>query len=304
MAPQAKKILQLLRLRQIINGVFLKVNKATVNMLHRVEPYVTSQQVENCFTDNSVIEQEIRTRIPDTISRDYNFEPVGSTPLSFTVKVSKNEEGDEERKGIRLIGASRVVLLDVLWNPSVEQQAISRAYRNGQKIFLHVYRPVTSKWEVDKIEQQARKRYHSDVLLSRNVVNTSCSVSEDDILESMVKHEGPCHIFEKLSQASRVVPATFVNSCNHPSKPSSPLRSRAAKAIGFTDMMIDYSLANAPLPKELSADEVGNTAAFLASPLASAFTGAVIYVDNGLNAMGVGVDSPIFKDLNIPKSTE
>uniref|UniRef100_A0A5B7AAM0 Enoyl-[acyl-carrier-protein] reductase [NADH], chloroplastic n=1 Tax=Davidia involucrata TaxID=16924 RepID=A0A5B7AAM0_DAVIN len=80
-----------------------------------------------------------------------------------------------------------------------------------------------------------------------------------------------------------------------------PLRSRAAKAIGFIDTMIEYSLANAPLQKELSADEVGNTAAFLASPLASAITGAVIYVDNGLNAMGVGVDSPIFKDLDIPK---
>ncbi|KAL1065098.1 hypothetical protein V6Z11_D13G257400 [Gossypium hirsutum] len=79
-----------------------------------------------------------------------------------------------------------------------------------------------------------------------------------------------------------------------------PLRSRAAKAIGFIDMMIEYSKANAPLQKELSADEVGNTAAFLASPLASAITGAVIYVDNGLNAMGIGVDSRIFKDLNIP----
>ncbi|KAL5766767.1 hypothetical protein ACOSP7_017384 [Xanthoceras sorbifolium] len=79
-----------------------------------------------------------------------------------------------------------------------------------------------------------------------------------------------------------------------------PLGSRAAKAIGFIDTMIEYSLANAPLQKELSADEVGNTAAFLVSPLASAITGAVIYVDNGLNAMGVGVDSPIFKDLNIP----
>nr|GME01482.1 60S ribosomal protein L7-2 [Ipomoea batatas] len=41
MHPQTKKILQLLRLRQIFNGVFLKVNKATINMLHRVEPYVT-----------------------------------------------------------------------------------------------------------------------------------------------------------------------------------------------------------------------------------------------------------------------
>ncbi|PIM98131.1 Reductase [Handroanthus impetiginosus] len=81
-----------------------------------------------------------------------------------------------------------------------------------------------------------------------------------------------------------------------------PLRSRAAKAIGFIDMMIDYSLENAPLQKELTADEVGNAAAFLSSPLASAITGAVVYVDNGLNAMGVGVDSPVFKDLDIPKA--
>ncbi|XVF56018.1 hypothetical protein PTKIN_Ptkin06aG0082900 [Pterospermum kingtungense] len=80
-----------------------------------------------------------------------------------------------------------------------------------------------------------------------------------------------------------------------------PLRSRAAKAIGFIDTMIDYSLANVPLQKELSAEEVGNAAAFLASPLSSAITGAVVYVDNGLNAMGVGVDSPIFVNLDIPK---
>ncbi|KAI3721613.1 hypothetical protein L2E82_32629 [Cichorium intybus] len=39
--PKSKKILQLLHLRQIFNGVFLKVNKAILNMLHRVEPYVT-----------------------------------------------------------------------------------------------------------------------------------------------------------------------------------------------------------------------------------------------------------------------
>lgn len=81
-----------------------------------------------------------------------------------------------------------------------------------------------------------------------------------------------------------------------------PLRSRAAKAIGFIDMMIDYSLENAPLQKELTAEEVGNAAAFLASPLASAVTGAVVYVDNGLNAMGVGVDSPVFRDLDIPRA--
>jgi enoyl-[acyl-carrier protein] reductase I len=71
-----------------------------------------------------------------------------------------------------------------------------------------------------------------------------------------------------------------------------PLRSRAAKAIGFIDRMIDYSKANSPLPKDLQALEIGYTAAFLASPLASAVTGTILYVDNGLHAMGVAIDSP------------
>jgi enoyl-[acyl-carrier protein] reductase I len=68
-----------------------------------------------------------------------------------------------------------------------------------------------------------------------------------------------------------------------------PLGSRAARAIGIIEDAIAYSIANAPLAKELSAEEVGNTAAFLLSPLASAITGATIYVDNGLNVMGMAV---------------
>ncbi|GBF98191.1 hypothetical protein Rsub_10691 [Raphidocelis subcapitata] len=70
-----------------------------------------------------------------------------------------------------------------------------------------------------------------------------------------------------------------------------PLGSRAAKAIGFIDDMIRYSYANAPVQKELAAQEVGNVAAFLCSPLASAVTGVTMYVDNGLNTMGLAGDS-------------
>jgi len=40
-APQTRKILQILRIRQIHNGTFVKVNKATTTILKLVEPYIT-----------------------------------------------------------------------------------------------------------------------------------------------------------------------------------------------------------------------------------------------------------------------
>ncbi|GAA5816848.1 60S ribosomal protein L7 [Mucor flavus] len=40
-APKPRKVLQLLRLLQINNGVFLRLNKATSEMLQLIQPYVT-----------------------------------------------------------------------------------------------------------------------------------------------------------------------------------------------------------------------------------------------------------------------
>merc|ERR1712088_1116385 len=40
-SPKVRKVLQLFRLRQINNGVFIKLNKATMSMLRICEPYVT-----------------------------------------------------------------------------------------------------------------------------------------------------------------------------------------------------------------------------------------------------------------------
>jgi enoyl-[acyl-carrier protein] reductase I len=73
-----------------------------------------------------------------------------------------------------------------------------------------------------------------------------------------------------------------------------PWASRAASAIGFIDTMIKYAAANSPLARPIDAADVGHTAAFLASPLAGAITGSVVYVDNGFHAMGMAVlgDSP------------
>jgi enoyl-[acyl-carrier protein] reductase I len=66
-----------------------------------------------------------------------------------------------------------------------------------------------------------------------------------------------------------------------------PLASRAAKAIGTIDRMVDYYRENSALPEVNTADDVGATAAFLCSPLGAGITGATLYVDKGYHAMGM-----------------
>ena len=68
-----------------------------------------------------------------------------------------------------------------------------------------------------------------------------------------------------------------------------PFASRAASAIGIIDRMVEYCADNTPLKEALTASEVGTTAAFLASPLATGITGTTIYVDKGYHSMGMAV---------------
>ncbi|HEU4581631.1 MAG TPA: enoyl-[acyl-carrier-protein] reductase [Polyangiaceae bacterium] len=65
-----------------------------------------------------------------------------------------------------------------------------------------------------------------------------------------------------------------------------PVATRAASVTGVINEIVDYYAANAPLPEQLTTNEVASVAAFLASPLASAVTGTTLYVDKGFHAMG------------------
>ncbi|CAK8561323.1 unnamed protein product [Lathyrus sativus] len=98
-------------------------------------------------------------------------------------------------EGISLVGASRVVLLDVVWNPSVERQAISRAYRIGQKKVVYTYHLLTQgTTEYLKYCKQAEKDRLSELVFStKNTDNDefkSCAVEfEDRVLDQMKQHE-------------------------------------------------------------------------------------------------------------------
>ena len=66
-----------------------------------------------------------------------------------------------------------------------------------------------------------------------------------------------------------------------------PVNTLAARGIkGFTGMLKHHA-ERAPLRRNVELEEIGNTALFLASPMSSAITGEVIYVDCGYNIIGV-----------------
>ena len=66
-----------------------------------------------------------------------------------------------------------------------------------------------------------------------------------------------------------------------------PIRTLASSAVGGILDMIRHVESTAPLRRTVTQTEVGNTAAFLASDLASGITGQVIYVDSGYEIMGM-----------------
>jgi len=67
-----------------------------------------------------------------------------------------------------------------------------------------------------------------------------------------------------------------------------PYASRAARSIrpGEFEKSIEYAAVRSPLPRPIKPEEVANATVFLCSPLASAVTGHVLYVDCGYNVMG------------------
>jgi enoyl-[acyl-carrier protein] reductase I len=67
-----------------------------------------------------------------------------------------------------------------------------------------------------------------------------------------------------------------------------PYASRAARSIrpGEFEKSVEYAAVRSPLPRPIKPEEVANATVFLCSPLASAVTGQILYVDCGYNTMG------------------
>lgn len=69
-----------------------------------------------------------------------------------------------------------------------------------------------------------------------------------------------------------------------------PIKTLAASGIQGFRSLLARAAETAPLKRNVTQTEIGNTAAFLGSDLASGITGEVIYVDAGYNIMGATSD--------------
>ncbi|HAM88369.1 MAG: SNF2-related protein [Candidatus Falkowbacteria bacterium GW2011_GWC2_38_22] len=71
--------------------------------------------------------------------------------------------------GLNLTSADNVIIFDPWWNPSVENQAIDRAHRIGQKNSVNVYRLITVGTIEERIVQlQERKKFLFDSLVGES----------------------------------------------------------------------------------------------------------------------------------------
>ena len=65
-----------------------------------------------------------------------------------------------------------------------------------------------------------------------------------------------------------------------------PIKTLAASGIGGFSRILNHIDKHSPLHRNVTIDDVGNVALFLASPLGCAITGQTIYVDSGYSVSG------------------
>ncbi|WP_230474395.1 DEAD/DEAH box helicase [Calidifontibacillus erzurumensis] len=81
--------------------------------------------------------------------------------------------------GLNLTAANHVIHFDRWWNPAVENQATDRAYRIGQKRFVHVHKLITTGTLEEKIDEMIeKKKALSDEIISGESWITELSTEE------------------------------------------------------------------------------------------------------------------------------
>lgn len=128
----------------------------------------------------------LRTQIIDQFNADRNF-----VVLLLSCKAGGT--------GLNIVGASRMIMYDVDWNPKNDQQAMARIWRPGQNKEVHIYRLIT----VGTIEEKIYQKQISKENLSLHLIDR-CSISKLDshFIKELFKYSPTPETFESGDKPS------------------------------------------------------------------------------------------------------
>jgi len=148
----------------IVEGHKILVFSQFVKHLDLVKDKLRSMKIQYCYLDGSSMDRR------EQVERFSNDDSV----RVFLISIKAGG------LGLNLTQADYVFILDPWWNPAVEQQAIDRAYRIGQKKKVFTYRFITRNTVEEKILQlQKRKQKLSDSLIT----------TEENIIKALTRED-------------------------------------------------------------------------------------------------------------------
>ncbi|KAF9985759.1 helicase, partial [Mortierella antarctica] len=152
--------------------------------------------------------------------------------------------------GLNLIGASRLIMFDIDWNPSVDQQAMARIHREGQPRPVYIYRLLSAGTIEEKMYQrQLTKVGLSDALMDDKSAEKLNKFSMAELRDLFTFHEGERSLTHSLLGCECGLP-TLPLEINGGLAPSEYLESRCplekSKNAGILDK-ISASLAKKEL---------------------------------------------------------
>lgn len=151
--PSTKLIALTEHLRRLKPGDKAVVFSQFLGMLDLIEHQLRQEKVSFVRMEGSTAHRE-RTRIVSQFQKD---------PSVQVFVVSLKTAG----VGLNLVAANKVFLVDPWWNPGVEEQAIERVHRIGQKRAVEVVRLVMDRSiEMRMLEMNTSKKVLSQKVLS------------------------------------------------------------------------------------------------------------------------------------------
>ncbi|KAG5436833.1 hypothetical protein PCANB_001671 [Pneumocystis canis] len=160
---------------------FLDALKVTNEKIVIVSHYTQTLQIlENLLISKSLPYLRLDGQTANTKRQEYvdKFNTSDADEI-FAFLLSAKSGG----YGLNLIGASRLILFDIDWNPSVDLQTMARIRRDGQKKKTYVYRFLIA----GMIDEKIYQRQITKQALSDTFIDSKTSVKKDFFTQEELK---------------------------------------------------------------------------------------------------------------------